>query len=112
MKTIFEFTVAICLLFLSLPSLGAAVATGNGTLTYIENGWYGDGFAIHHTNSVSGCLAPPTEYGLQPSHPQYKEIVAMLIAAFVNGTTVELVADSGVCVLGNRTKIISIRLKK
>lgn len=86
-------------------------ATGAGYITFIENGWLGEGFAIHMTDlaAISGCPAPGYEFGISADHPAYKILVALMINAFSQHTQVQLVVDQGVCVLGNRTKIISIR---
>lgn len=86
-------------------------AVGPGSLTFIENGWFGEGFAVHMSAGIAGCPAPNTEFGLSATHPAYKELVALLMSAYFTEKQVEFVVDQGVCTLGNRTSIISIRLR-
>jgi hypothetical protein len=96
------------------PAAAALVGTGATQIVFLENGWYGEGFAIHITpgTGVTGCAAPKEQLGVDKGHPSYKEIVAMAIAAYSTGAKVEFIVDQGVCVLGSRTKIVSIRLLK
>ena len=100
------------MLILVSNARSAPVATGYGVITYIENGWAGEGFAIRMTNTVttSGCTAPAHEYGISATHPAYNILVAMMMSAYSKQTTIQLVVDQGVCVLGQRTKILSIRV--
>ncbi|KAB7770984.1 hypothetical protein CEK68_01835 [Xanthomonas sp. LMG 12461] len=84
-----------------------------GKITYVENGWYGEGMVIHTSNDgPSGCSAPLNDFAIDKDHPSYKELTAMALAAYTSNSDVELLVDSGVCIFGNRTKVISIRLKK
>ncbi|MDQ1091084.1 hypothetical protein QE400_000497 [Xanthomonas sacchari] len=84
-----------------------------GKITYVENGWDGEGMAIHTSNDgPSGCSALPNDFAIDKNHPAYKELTALALAAYTSNTDVELLVDSGVCIFGNRTKVISIRLKK
>lgn len=96
--------------FASTSAFAGVAFTGSGNITYVENGWIGDGFSIYHTQSVAGCTAAGTQYSLLISHPQYKEIVALMMMAYSNSTPVEFVVDQGNCGLGGRTNIVSIRL--
>jgi len=112
MKKLSKHLIAILMLFSTSIFAEPFVAVGPGTITYLENGWFGEGFALHFTVGLAGCPAPPTEFGLLPSHPQYKEIVALMMIAYSNNESVQLVADSNVCILGARTKIVSIRLSR
>jgi hypothetical protein len=97
------------------PSVAQAqyAATASGQITFIENGWGGEGFAIHMENSVQtpGCPAPAYEYGVDASHQAYKILVALMITAYTQKLPVQMVVQPGTCVLGARTKIISIRLR-
>lgn len=96
------------------PAAADPVSTGVTQIEFVENGWYGEGFSIHITpgTGVTGCAAPKEKLGVDKGHPAYKEIVAMAIAAYSTGTKVEFMVEQGVCVLGRRTKIVSIRLLK
>ena len=89
------------------------VSTGTGKITYIENGWSGEGFAIHMENSsaISGCSAPSTEFGIDANHTAYKILVAMMMMAYSQQIPISLVVDQGTCVLGARTKVLSIRMQ-
>jgi hypothetical protein len=89
----------------------AYAAVGPANITFIENGWYGEGFAIHLTQGIAGCGAPPTEFGIAASHPAYKELVALLMSAYFTEKPIEVVVNTGNCTLGARTAITSIRLR-
>ncbi|UYK76764.1 hypothetical protein NG825_20595 [Xanthomonas sacchari] len=106
----------LLLLFVSSACYQAQAATQLvwvGKITYVENDWNGEGLAIHSSsNGPSGCPADLNDFGITSSHPAYKELTAMALAAFTTNADVELIVDSGNCVFGNRTKVISIRLKK
>jgi hypothetical protein len=95
-----------------MQSAYPALATvGPANITFIENGWSGEGFAIHLSQGISGCGAPPTEFGIPATHGAYKELVALLMSAYFTEKPVEVVVDTGNCTLGARTSIISIRLR-
>ena len=94
-------------------AVSAEEYTGWGKITYLENGWFGEGVAIHHsTASIKGCAADPADFAIDKNHPSYKELVAIALAAFTSQSDVELVVDKGICSFGARTKILSIRLKR
>lgn len=95
----------------TLPAAAAIATVGPATITFIENGWSGEGFAVHLSSGISGCPAPPTEFGIPATHGAYKELVALLMSAYFTGKPVEIVVNTGVCTLGNRTGILSIRLR-
>jgi len=47
-------------LFLSLPVAAAADIVGEGKITYLGNGWYGEGLAIRHSGpGIVGCPEVP-----------------------------------------------------
>ena len=92
-------------------ALSAFAAVGPANITYIENGWFGEGFAVYLSQGISGCAAPPTQFGIAASHPAYKEMVALLMSAYFTQKPVELVVNTGSCTLGARTAITSIRLQ-
>ncbi len=104
-------TAAVVALF-STAAWSGYVSTGTGNLTFIENGWFGEGFAIHMTSTaaVTGCGAPATEFGIAADHPAYKYLVSLMMMAYSQQLPVQLVVDQGVCTLGARTKIVAIRL--
>ncbi len=82
-----------------------------GKITYIENGWYGEGMVIHTSNDgPSGCSAALNDFAIDKNHPSYQELTAMALTAYTKNMNAGLVVDSGVCLFGGRTKVISIRL--
>lgn len=105
---------ATALLGLSLSgNAAAAYAIAPGKITYIENGWLGEGLALHVSGSgVSGCTAQPTEFAIGKDHPAYRDMVAIALSAFASSSDVEIVAEAGTCLFGNRTKVLAIRLRK
>lgn len=105
---------AVAAALLSTSAWSGYVETGTGYITFIENGWAGEGFAIHMTATaaVSGCGAPPTEFGIEASHPAYKILVSLMMMSYSQQSPTQLVVDQNVCTLGARTKVISIRLKE
>jgi hypothetical protein len=91
----------------------AANLVGPTKITYIENGWEGEGIAIHSSiNGPTGCTASLNDFGIEKSHAAYKELVAMALSAYAPNADVEIIVDAGKCVFGARTKVLSIRLKK
>lgn len=109
-------TQLIYLLLLIAPlwsnsAYSAIAAVGPAKITFIENGWSGEGFAIHLSQGIAGCSAPPTEFGVDASHPAYKELVALLMSAYFTEKPIEVVVNTGNCTLGARTSITSIRLR-
>jgi len=105
---------AVALLLLSTNSAFAGLDyTQSGHITYVENGWGGEGLAIH-TDTGYGTAAPcgVNDFGISASHPSYKELVAIALSAYATGASVQLVLDQGTCVFGNRTKVLAIRLLK
>ena len=105
----------IMLAFMPIASSMAAVtATAPTQITYVENGWFGEGFVIHIIpgTGVTGCPALENDFGIAKSHPAYKDMLGLAMMAYASGSKVQLVVDTGVCVLSNRTNVISIRLYK
>ena len=101
---------AVCF---SQKTRAATVVVPMGQITYVENGWYGEGMAIHTSNDgPSGCSAGPNQFAIDRNHPAYQELTAMALMAYMKNIEIGLVADSGTCILNGRTKIISIRLQK
>jgi len=91
----------------------AAELVGSGKITFVENGWGGEGLVINYSkNGPSGCSAALNDFGIDKNHPAYKELVAIALAAYTSNADADLIVDTGVCIFGSRTKIISIRLKK
>ncbi|MBB4128506.1 hypothetical protein GGR77_003836 [Xanthomonas translucens] len=94
-------------------SQAAAQLVWLGQITYVENGWYGEGMVIHTANAgPSGCSAPPNDFAIEKSNPSYQELTAMALTAYTKNMDVGLVVDSGGRIFGGRTKVISIRLQK
>jgi hypothetical protein len=100
-------------IFLLLPAICSAevAQTGYGKITYLENGWAGEGVALHHSgNAIDGCPADPHDFGIDKNNPLFKELVALAMAAYTTESNVELVVEKKDCIFGGRTKVISIRL--
>ncbi|UYK66590.1 hypothetical protein NG831_21265 [Xanthomonas sacchari] len=92
---------------------GAVQAIAAGKIIYVENGWYGEGLALHTSNDgPSGCPGPLNNFAIDKNHPSYKELTAIALAAYTTNANVEFVVDSGSCPFGNSTKVLSIRLIK
>ena len=85
---------------------------GPAKITFLENGWFGEGIAIHLDKGVAGCNSADNDFALSADHPSYKEIIAFATSAFMSSSNIELVVEEGVCIFGDRTKILSIRLVK
>lgn len=84
-----------------------------GRITYIENGWYGEGVAIHSsTNGPSGCSASLNDFAIDKNHASYRELVAIALSAYNSNADVDVIVDTGACTFGGRTKVLSIRLRK
>lgn len=90
----------------------AITAVGPAKITYLENGWQGEGIAIRLETGLAGCSGGAENFAVLAQHPAYKDIVALATTAFVSSTNVELIVEEGVCVFGGRTKVLSIRLYK
>ena len=101
--------ISLALVFVSTSAFPAPTSIGIGNITHIENSWYGEGFAISHTKTIAGCPLN-SQYGLLTTHPQYKEIVALMIMAYSNNTPIDLVVDSAICVFGGRPSLIAIKM--
>ncbi|WP_146009962.1 hypothetical protein [Xanthomonas arboricola] len=87
-------------------------ATGPGKTTYVENGWYGEGIALHHsTASITGCTAGPNDFVIDRNHAAYQEL-AMALTAYTRDLDVQLIVEKGDCGFGGRTKIMAIRSSK
>jgi len=98
-------------LFLFAPVAIAADVVGTGRIVWLENGWAGEGLALHLDNSgATGCPSPSTEFAVNKNHPAFRELTAIALTAYTSGANVELVGDRGVCHMG-RTSLISIRLR-
>lgn len=94
------------------PAMAVEV-TSYGKITYVENGWYGEGLALHHsTASVTGCTGSPNDFVIDKNHPAYQELLAMALTAYTRDLDVGLIVTKGDCGFGERTKILAIRLAK
>jgi hypothetical protein len=89
--------------------------TGYKKITFLENGWSGEGFTVYLEDSgavANSCAlsgTQPSHFGIDAAHPSYREMVSMLLAAFLAGKPVELVVSPGECAV-SRTKVLSVRL--
>lgn len=102
------------LIVIGLAEVALAVeAVPVGKITFIENGWYGEGVAFQLSGpGVPGCAAGPTHFAIDKNHAGYKEVVAIALAAYASSSNVELIVERGVCSFGDRTKVLSIRMRK
>ena len=99
--------------FWLLPYRAGGRSGRAGKITYIENGWYGEGVVIHSsTNAPSGCSASLNDFAIDKNHASYKELVAIALSAYNSNADAEVIVDTGVCAFGGRTKVLSIRMKK
>ena len=98
----FPVTVATALFMLSPATAWAEIAyTGYGKITYVENGWNGEGLAVHQSgNAIDGCLADPHDFGIDKGNSLFRELVTLATAAFTAGSDVELVVEKGDCIFG------------
>ena len=106
-----------CFLFLSVLSIHSHAQTfaavGPTYINYVENGWFGEGIAIHVDQSApAGCVVNTGfgDFGVRSDHPAYDKITALILSAFFSHSAVELVVNPGNCVFGNRTNVVSVRL--
>lgn len=104
--------IKLCFIFLlCVPQFAMAYSTvTKGKITYIENGWFGEGVALKHSTPTTGCQANDHEYAISADHPSYQQITSLLIAAFTAKLDVELVVLPSDCLFGKRTRVLSIRL--
>lgn len=87
------------------------VWAGAGKIRQLENGWLGEGMALRFSGpGVPGCSADIQNFAISSSHPSYRELVATVLTAYATGSNVEIVVEQGVCLFGNRTKVLAITL--
>jgi hypothetical protein len=82
---------------------------GPAYITFVENGWFGEGVAVRidPNTTLQGC---GPDFGVRAEHPAYKQLTALIVSAYHAKSKVELVVNPGDCVFGNRTNITSVRL--
>lgn len=91
----------------------AAELSNKAQIVYVENGWFGEGTAFHlRSGGIDGCPAANREFSIPKEHPSYDEMVALASAAYSSGSNVQVVAEKGECLFGDRTKALAIRLVK
>jgi hypothetical protein len=113
MKVIIGLLLVIMAPFLFHEARAEMQLVWHGKIIYIENGWHGEGLAIHmSTNGPPGCSAELNDFAIDRDNLAYKELTAMALASFTSDAEVELIVDPGVCTFGGRTKVVSIRMKK
>jgi len=94
----------IIVMFMTIIYSAHAMAwsvVGNTKINFVENGWNGEGLALHVDYGLSGCPAPDTEFAISANHPAYKELVSIVLAAFTTQAKVQIVADPEVCLFGD-----------
>lgn len=105
--------VGIVLLAASPSGYASQVALAPTTITFVENGWFGEGLAIQTTATYStSCYGGGTQFAVPITHPAYKDIVAIALAAYAIGSTVQIVIEDSTCAFAGRMSILSIRLLK
>jgi hypothetical protein len=86
-----------------------------GKVVLVENGWYGEGMVFTMTVAIAGCSVGVNplgdQYTIEKSHPSYKELTSLLLAAYTTAVPVSVTVDTGVCPVG-RTKVLSIKLRQ
>ncbi|WP_153066918.1 hypothetical protein [Xanthomonas arboricola] len=96
-----------------LPILGivysdkalAAESSGFGKITFLGNGWFREGVAIHHsTASTASCTTNPNSFAIDKNHPTYKKLVAIAVAAYASESGFKLIVAKGVCGFCRRNK--------
>lgn len=115
-----KYTLSLTLLILMITTASPAFAQSGviSTITYVENGWHGEGLAVGIPLSTvnpgfAGCTAISPELGqffIPKTHPAYKELTAIALTAYTASTRVWIVAHDNQCQLGGRVKLFSIRL--
>lgn len=100
----------ILIIFIFSTHANAAEVVGTGKITYVENGWYGEGLVLHFSVGIDGCSAQNNDFAIDVNHPSYKELVSMALTAFSSSSDVQLIVEKGTCLFGKRTKVLSIRL--
>ncbi|MBB3815130.1 hypothetical protein FHY13_003511 [Xanthomonas arboricola] len=91
----------------------AGEATGYGKITYVENGWYGEGIALHHSTAlITDCTAGPNDFVIDRNHAAYQELLAMALTAYTRDLDVQLIVEKKDCRFGGRTKILAMRFAK
>jgi hypothetical protein len=109
-------TIFCITLLLPFMTANAAIAeTAVSKVILVENGWYGEGMAFQMTVAISGCSVGINplgdQYMIEKTHPSYKELTSMLLAAYTTAASVSVTVDTGVCPVG-RTKVLSIKLRQ
>jgi hypothetical protein len=98
--------------FLVAAPASAYQMTGKGKIQWIENGWFGEGMVFSFSIPISGCPGSANEFAISKDHVGYKEVTSMLIAAYSMQSDVAITVENGICIIGDRTKVISIRVIK
>ena len=119
MRTVMFGACAFVLLFATRARAACCTAApSDGTtsmVAYVENGWFGEGLAIHLSTPLAfatQCSAPNYDFALPATHPGYKEVAAMIFLAYASGVPVQLMVDPASCLFGGRTAIAAVRLFK
>lgn len=96
------------LMFLSSQVL-ASVTSKNGKVTYVSNGWGGEGLYIGLDTS-SGC--PNTAFVVSPNRSDYKSIAAIAMLALSLDKSVRIDYETCTGGGGNGANVIGISLAK
>lgn len=111
-KHMLNVLVALLMGFCSSAVWADIAETPVGKISLIEIGWNGEGINILHTAQVAGCNPNPREFAISKDHPAYRELVSVALAAYAADADVQLIVEPGTCLFGNRTKVVTLRLKK
>ncbi|HVH33680.1 MAG TPA: hypothetical protein VM847_06175 [Tahibacter sp.] len=111
MKTLIKSLVLAAAMLVSAQSF-AWQATDSAVPGYLENGWYGEVFTIRVPgNTVStGCATGNETFAVQSSHPAFKTIVNVALAAYVAKRKIQIVFDPGQCIPYSGTIVTSVRM--
>jgi len=84
---------------------------GPTNITYVENGWFGEGLVVHlGIPAPAGCATGVDDYAIHATDAAYKQMVPMLLGAYFASKQVQVVIDSDTCGFANRAKIVGVRL--
>lgn len=111
MKTLIKSLVLAAAMVVSAQSF-AWQATTPVVPTFLENGWYGESFVLKLTgNTVStGCAAGNEIFSVASTHPSFKIMTNMAIAAYVAKRKIQVVFEPGECNGVNGALLKSVRM--
>lgn len=111
MKTLIKSLVLAATMAFSAQSF-AWQATDSAVPSYLENGWVGEVFTFRVPgNTVStGCATGNEAFAVQSSHPAFKTMINLALAAYVAKRKIQVVFDPGQCIPYSGTIVTSVRM--